>query len=309
MKVGSLFSGIGGMDLGLEMAGMEIIWQSEIDPYASAILRKHWPNVPNIGDITTVNPATLQAVDLVCGGYPCQPFSVAGRRQGERDDRHLWPIMRQIVAVVRPAWVLCENVAGHITMGLDSVLSTWKHSATPASRLLFRLVPSMPRTGGTGCGFWPTATASQARSEGAIRQMRWKVERGEVTREEAEQMIQGSLEPKRMGFWPTPNASPLTSSLTLTCSGDGRTRPNKLGWAVAEGFYPTPAAKDWRSPNKKPYAERGGGKKGGQLPNFVGGSLNPAWVEWLQGFPVGWTDLNASEMPSSRKSHMKLDAQ
>lgn len=123
MRVGSLFSGIGGLDLGLEWAGMEIVWQSEIDEYASAVLRKHWPHVPNLGDIKAIDPASLPSVDLICGGYPCQPFSLAGQRKGQKDDRHLWPVMRQVVATVRPDWCLCENVAGHVTMGLDDVLS------------------------------------------------------------------------------------------------------------------------------------------------------------------------------------------
>lgn len=123
MRFGSLFSGIGGLDLGLEWAGMECIWQSEIDPYASRVLAKHWPNVPNFGDIRAIKPEDLPSVDLVGGGYPCQPFSAAGNRKGQKDDRHLWPIMRQVIASVRPTWVLCENVVGHITRGLDSVLS------------------------------------------------------------------------------------------------------------------------------------------------------------------------------------------
>ena len=83
MKVGSLFSGIGGLDLGLERAGMTVVWQSEIDPYASRVLAKHWPDVPNLGDITTVDWSNVEPVDLICGGYPCQPFSYAGTRHGD----------------------------------------------------------------------------------------------------------------------------------------------------------------------------------------------------------------------------------
>jgi len=123
MRVGSLFSGIGGLDLGLVWAGMHIVWQSEVDPYASAVLRHHWPDVPNVGDIKAIDPTALPPVDLVCGGYPCQPFSNAGKRQGQADDRCLWPYMRQVLAALRPAWCLCENVAGHVSMGLDDVLS------------------------------------------------------------------------------------------------------------------------------------------------------------------------------------------
>ena len=92
LTVGSLFSGIGGIDLGLERAGMTVKWHSEIDPYACRVLKKHWPDVPNLGDITQVNWENVPYVDVIAGGYPCQPFSLAGKRAGENDPRHLWPI-------------------------------------------------------------------------------------------------------------------------------------------------------------------------------------------------------------------------
>lgn len=116
-------AGIGGFSLGLERAGLTCAGQVEIDDYCNRILAKHWPHVPRWGDITILDPAALPAVDLVCGGYPCQPFSLAGKRKGAGDDRHLWPYIRKILAHVRPTWCLFENVAGHITLGLDSVLS------------------------------------------------------------------------------------------------------------------------------------------------------------------------------------------
>src|SRR6266508_3311642 len=124
LTVGSLFSGIGGFDLGLERAGMRVIWQSEIDPYASAVLRKHWPGVPNLGDIRSIQPLYLAGggcPDVICGGFPCQPFSHAGKRSGKDDDRYLWPEMRRLINGFRSAWVIGENVAGIISMELDKV--------------------------------------------------------------------------------------------------------------------------------------------------------------------------------------------
>ena len=123
MRVLSLFAGIGGFDLGLERAGMTVVGQCEIDPFCRAVLKKHWPDVPQFEDIRTLKGEQVGPVDLVCGGYPCQPFSTAGERRGAEDDRHLWPEMRRLVEELRPAWVLGENVAGHITLGLDQVLS------------------------------------------------------------------------------------------------------------------------------------------------------------------------------------------
>ena len=123
MKVGSLFSGIGGFDLAARWAGMTTEWMVEKDEYCQRVLRKHWPDTPIYGDINDLDATVLAPVDLICGGYPCQPFSLAGRRKGKDDDRHLWPRMFEIITQLRTAWVLGENVAGHISMGLDSVLS------------------------------------------------------------------------------------------------------------------------------------------------------------------------------------------
>ena len=116
-------AGIGGISLGLERAGMTCIGQIEIDDYCTEILKKHWPIVPRWRDITTISTTSLPPSDVITGGYPCQPFSVAGKRKGAKDDRHLWPFVCGIVASVRPAWCLFENVAGHVSLGLDTVLS------------------------------------------------------------------------------------------------------------------------------------------------------------------------------------------
>lgn len=124
LTVGSLFSGIGGLlDLGLERAGMTVVWQSEIDEYASRVLAKHWPHVPNLGDITLIDWSTVEPVDLICGGYPCQPFSNNGHRRGADDDRHLWPFFLDSIRVLRPRWVVAENVPGHLSLGFDRVLA------------------------------------------------------------------------------------------------------------------------------------------------------------------------------------------
>lgn len=123
MKFGSLFAGIGGFDLGLEMAGWECRWQVEKDEFCRKVLAKHWPDVPKYGDVKDVGKQNLEPVDLVCGGFPCQPYSVAGQRRGNRDDRALWTEMFRIISEIQPAWVICENVTGIISLALDQVLS------------------------------------------------------------------------------------------------------------------------------------------------------------------------------------------
>jgi len=123
LRVLDLFSGIGGFSLGLEWAGMETVAFCEQDEYCKKVLRRHWPDVPIHNDIKELDGNEYRgSVELVCGGFPCQPFSVAGQRRGEEDDRALWKEMYRVIREVQPAWVFGENVTGIISMELDNVL-------------------------------------------------------------------------------------------------------------------------------------------------------------------------------------------
>lgn len=122
MTFGSLFSGIGGMDLGLERAGMECRWQVEIDPFCRKVLTKHWPNVPKYGDIRELTGAELEPVDCIAGGFPCQPVSLAGKRLAQSDERWLWPEFARLIRILRPYTALLENVPGLLSAGMGRVL-------------------------------------------------------------------------------------------------------------------------------------------------------------------------------------------
>lgn len=123
--VGSLCSGYGGLDLGLELGLGQAVrhaWHVEYDAAPASILRHRYPEVPNYGDLTTLDHAALEPVDWLTAGYPCQPFSQAGLRKGADDERHLWPYVAATIGALRPRHVLLENVRGHLRLGFDAVL-------------------------------------------------------------------------------------------------------------------------------------------------------------------------------------------
>lgn len=119
-----LFSGIGGFALAVRWLGHETVGFCELDPWCRRVLDKHWPGVPKHDDIRTLTGSALEQfgrIDLITGGYPCQPFSVAGLRRGKEDDRYLWPSMFAVIAATRPTYVLAENSPNIRTMVLDDM--------------------------------------------------------------------------------------------------------------------------------------------------------------------------------------------
>ena len=268
LRVLDLFSGIGGFSLGLERTGgFETVAFCEIDPFCRQVLAKHWPDVPIHEDVRSLNGDAIGPVDVVCGGYPCQPFSLAGKRAGQEDDRHLWPEMYRIMDELRPAWFIGENVAGHVSMGTSRWASTtcfltWKPSVTPQGRLLFRLVPSTPRTDETAFGLWQTPVSDDA-----------------VERTEGKFNSRG--EPKlsaQVKLLPTPTAN--EGARNKSASPNAAIRPS-LGMMAKHGLWPTPDGGAAKGPGVSSSATR----------SRLGGSLNPMWVSWLMGYPLDWLDL------------------
>ncbi len=122
LRIGSLCTGYGGLDLAVEAHfNAETVWCAEFDKYASEVIKHHF-NVPNYGNIKTINWASLPKVDIITAGYPCQPFSHAGYRKGADDERHLFPYILEAISIIRPRFVVLENVRGHVSLGLKEVL-------------------------------------------------------------------------------------------------------------------------------------------------------------------------------------------
>ena len=121
MKMLDLFSGIGGFSLAGKLAGFETVGFSEIEPFCCKVLSKNFPTIKNYGDIKSLN--WTDPVTLITGGFPCQPFSVAGKKRGKNDKRYLWPEFFRIISSCRPNWIIAENVTGIISVGIKDIIA------------------------------------------------------------------------------------------------------------------------------------------------------------------------------------------
>lgn len=285
----SLFSGIGGLDLAAERAGFRTVGQCEFADYPYQVLCRHWPDVPKWRDICTLSGGDfydrtgLRTVDVLSGGFPCQPFSVAGKRRGTEDDRYLWPEMLRVIKELRPAWVVGENVAGIINMALDQVLSDLE--AQNYETRAFVIPACGVDAAETGSQLLPTITQFDAAC-------------GDLKEKEYTGTKHGMKLIQAVQMWPTPSASDcgrtainphITKNGTVRHMGKSGKQSYARLDAVA-AMFPTPQARDFRTGHQERFFD----PKRSKNPNDqIGGQLNPTWVEWLMGFPIGWTDLNA----------------
>jgi DNA (cytosine-5)-methyltransferase 1 len=122
LKIGSLCTGYGGLDMAVEAYfNAETIWTCEYDKHASKVIEERISK-PNYGDLKTTDWSSVEPIDILTAGYPCQPFSHAGLRKGAEDERHLWPYIKEIIRQLRPSYVILENVRGHFGLGFREVL-------------------------------------------------------------------------------------------------------------------------------------------------------------------------------------------
>ena len=289
----SLFSGIGGLDLAAEWAGFKTVGQCEWADYPTKILEKHWPSVPRWRDIRTLTKESfyeqtgLRTVDVVSGGFPCQPFSVAGKHGGKDDDRYLWPEMLRVIREICPLWVIGENVPGIVNLALDTVLADLEGEGYEAQPFI---VPACgvdaPHKRDRVC-----ILAHAINGGSAMRRHRELQDAGTNGDERADNRggtaaaLAGERrqdEPAALGM-----VDGLRAAVhkTDTDADVNRLQGRMPGQILDEQFTDCSCRERERrgySHNLRELAE--------VTPLGRIGYLNPAWVEWLMGYPIGWTE-------------------
>lgn len=240
-----LFSGIGGFALACRMAGgIETVAFCEREPFAQRVLRKHWPDVPICNDIHEMKGTEYGTVDLITGGFPCQPYSLAGERRGNEDDRALWPEMLRVIQAARPTWIIGENVPGIVGMALDGVLADLEREGYACQPLL---IPA--------CGVDASHRRERvwiiAHREGIGRRAR-RAGRSDTSRSgERKQTLQTLADPAKRedigrecrdmaeasGCWQSGNASAAFSGEDVVCYSAGEGLPD---WAGGTMGQPSP---------------------------------------------------------------------
>jgi len=293
MKCLSLFSGIGGLDLAAEMAGIEVSAFCEIEPFPVEVLAKRFPGVPIFDDVRKLKRGDIDgSIDIIHGGFPCQDLSTAGKRRGLAGERSgLWFEMLRVVHELRPRYVLAENVRGAVNLALDTVYSNLVNQG-------YKVYPYVIPASAVG--------APHQRERLFVVGVREDVHRRytEAMANPNSELLQGSGECREMGretsegiasdtqfssgtLWPTPTQRDYkgTSAEEGLIRKDGKSRMDQLPNAV----------KFWPTPRQFMYKDSTTDRNKGNIGEKVGGQLNPDWVEQLMNFPEGWTDLDVDE--------------
>ena len=289
VKIGSLCTGYGGLDMAVEKYfSAQTAWVCEIDKYASQVIEQRIQK-PNLGDLKTVDWSKVEPIDILTAGYPCQPFSHAGYRKGDQDERHLWPHISKVIGLLRPTFVILENVRGHLSLGFADVLADLTQIGYDARWEIVRAsdVGAPHKRERLFVIAYSNGTRLQRRSKTVL--SKWEVDGG--------------------------HGKP---SLATNSDGNARTQPRRADRGISSSPSEVVDGRDWQ-------VDRSGDKTlsdtdsqhqshDGQVPKLgsrfatrfemsvrvapdtlVDGKLNAAFVEYMMGLPAGWvTDSGLS---------------
>lgn len=328
IKALSLFSGIGGLDLAAEMAGISPVVMCEINEFCRDILHKRWVSKRNIKIMTDVHDVCLQSighVDLIFGGFPCQDLSIAGRKEGLEGERSgLWYEMFRVIRDIRPNYVVIENVRGAVNLALDTIKSSMEEEGyqiwpilLPASAFgaphqrerlfIIGVKQSLIESSGCKLSSWfrqfsedtgTLTTMANTCSEG--------LQRGKFNREvdntgQTTFVSIAECSEITKNLWPTPVASDGGAGAVISPDDTFIQKPSGVirkvnrhgtdgscGLARIVKLWPTPREFMWKDSIKD--------RNKGNIGEKVGGQLNPDWVEQLMGFPEGWTNPDIEQI-------------
>jgi hypothetical protein len=287
MTHASLFSGIGGFDLAAEWMGWENLFHCEWNPFGQRVLKHHFPNSISYNDITKTDFSIHRGqVDILTGGFPCQPYSSAGKRLGKADERHLWPEMLRTIKEVKPTWIVGENVLGIVKWGGDwysrRCKLTWKIRGTKYKRIYFQLVAKTHHIKENELGLLPTPNCTRIN----IPTMEEVKKRKEIYGGKTRGMY--LTHTIAMGLLPTPLASEGTK-----LTGSPTENQMSLTKLARQGMLPTPTLQEHKN-STFPQSQMKRNHIVGHLLRegiSVGSHLNPQFVEEMMGFPERWTEL------------------
>lgn len=285
----SLFSGIGGLDLAAQMAGIEASAFCEIEPFPVEVLKKRFPGVPIFGDVRKLKRGDIDgSIDIIHGGFPCQDLSTAGKQRGLSGERSgLWFEMLRVIHEIRPHYVLAENVRGAVNLALDTVYSNLVNQG-------YKVYPYVIPASAVGAPHQRERLFVVGVREDIYRRYTEAMENpGCSLRQRFEFCGANGVEtgnrdankPERPSstLWPTPRAQE-----------PGRTTDG-YGRGLQELVEGKEQRKLWPTPRQFMYKDSTTDRNKGNIGEKVGGQLNPDWVEQLMNFPEGWTDVDCDE--------------
>lgn len=274
LRLGSLCTGYGGLDLAAEtvLGPLTHVWHAEIDPHAAKVLAHHWPDVPNLGDLTVVDWACVEPVDVLTAGYPCQPLSVAGPRTGMNDERWIWDEIYAAIRVLRPRFVLLENVAGHLSLGFGRVLGDLAAAGYDAEWGCFRAsdVGAPHRRERVFIIAWPAADPPRLGNR-----------RAAPAGEQFRTAVTGSGGADELTLLPTPTAARYGNNQSPSPGAAVRPSLDSLARMDRWGKY-APAIARWAQVIGRPAPDPTEPGSNGLL------RLSTRFVEWMMGLPAGW---------------------